>query len=172
MHQVSQCHSNSVTTPSSCILLTLYSVLNQNLTCRTLSSFCRIPFILGKLKIEVTKNPLLHAGMNGEHSCGENSYNGDENGEHSCGKKFHGNNIKRHIKSHHTWQCFKHPCSLDDNQHMDTSHVSSKHVKETPKHRPSFSGVDWDGLKRENPNIDPASWKYQYPPVKNNRILS
>ena len=97
MHRVYHCHSNLVTTPS------------------LLSSFCRILFILGKLKIELTKNPLHHAGEIGEHSCGENLYNGDKNRECSCGENFHGNNIKRHIKSHHTWQSFKHPCSLDDN---------------------------------------------------------
>ena len=68
MNQASHCHSNLVTTPSSCILLTLASVCNQNLTGTSpssLSSFCRIPFILGKLKIEFTKNPLHHAGKNG-----------------------------------------------------------------------------------------------------------
>ena len=78
MCQVSHCHSNLVTNPSS------------------LSSFCRIPFILGKLNIELTKNPLHHAGKNGEHSCGENLYNRGENGEHSCVENFHGNNCWKH----------------------------------------------------------------------------
>ena len=109
MHQVSHCCTNLATTPSSCILLTLASVCNQNLTCSTpssLSSFCRLPFILGKLKIALNKNCLHHASKNGEHSFGENLYYGGENGEHSSEENFHGNNTKRHIKSHHTWQCF------------------------------------------------------------------
>ena len=62
MHQASHCHSNLVTTPSSCILLTLASVCNQNLTCSTpspLSSFCRILFILHELKIELNKTPCI-----------------------------------------------------------------------------------------------------------------
>ena len=45
---------------------------------------------------------------------------------------------------------------------MDTSHVSSKHVKETPKHGPIISGVGWDGLKRETPkhgsNLMEVDW--------------
>ena len=68
MHRVTHCHSNLATTPSSCIPLTLASFFNQNLTCSTpspLSSFYRIPFILGKLKSELTKNPLHHACKNG-----------------------------------------------------------------------------------------------------------
>ena len=51
-----------------------------------LSCFCRIP-------IELTKNPLHHAGQNGEHSNGENLHNGGENGEHSGGEDFHGDNL-------------------------------------------------------------------------------
>ena len=39
---------------------------------------------------------------------------------------------------------------------MDTSHVPSKHVKETPKHGPNLSGVDWDGLKKEKPKHGPS----------------
>ena len=88
MNQPSHCQSNLVTTPSSCILLTLQSVLNQNLTCQPPSSSCRIPMTLDTLKTElkppfivnITKNPLLHADKNGEHSCGENLHNGSENG--------------------------------------------------------------------------------------------
>ena len=79
MHQFSHCHANLVTTPSSCIFLTLQSVLNH-LTSQPPSSSCRIPMTLDTLKTElkppftanITKNPLLHADKNGEHSCGEN----------------------------------------------------------------------------------------------------
>ena len=88
MCQVSHCLSNLTTIPSSCILLTLQSVLKQNLTCRSLSSFCRIPFILGKLKIELTKNPLHHAGKNGSIPV-DRTCNGGENGGHSCEENFH-----------------------------------------------------------------------------------
>ena len=70
-----QCYSNLVTTPSSCILLTLQSVLNQNLTCQPSSLYCRIPMILDTLKNELkpsftadsTKGFLQHAEKNGEH---------------------------------------------------------------------------------------------------------
>ena len=107
MHQVSHYHSNLVTTPSPSILMTLASVCNQDLTCSTpspLSSFHTIPLILGKLKIELTKNPLHHAAKNGEHFWGEKLYNGGENGEHFSGVNSNGNNTKRHIKLNHTWQ--------------------------------------------------------------------
>ena len=70
-----QCYSNLVTTPSSCVLLTLQSVLNQNLTCQLSSSYCRIPMILDTLKNELkpsftadsTKGFLQHAEKNEEH---------------------------------------------------------------------------------------------------------
>ena len=69
----SQHHSNFVTTPSSCVLLTLQSVLNQNLTCQSSSSYCRIPMIFDTLKselkpsftVDITKGFLLHADKNG-----------------------------------------------------------------------------------------------------------
>ena len=70
MHHISNFHSNLVTTLSPNMHLTLKSVPNQNLTCCTttshnatssssLSSFCSIPFTLGKLKIEMTKKPCI-----------------------------------------------------------------------------------------------------------------
>ena len=56
--------------------LTLKSILHQNLTCQPSSSYCRIPMILDTLKNELkspftantTKDFLLHADKNGEHS--------------------------------------------------------------------------------------------------------
>ena len=78
-HQVSDCHSNLVTTPSSSIDLTSESVPDLSL-----SFLCRIFLILDKLKIEMTKDSLYHAGKNGEHSYGENLCNAGKNGEHSC----------------------------------------------------------------------------------------
>ena len=92
------CHSNLVTTPSSCILLTLESLLNQNLTCQPPSSFCNIPVTLDTLKTEskppfkahITKNPLLHAEKNGEHSYGENLHYGGANGDYIHGEDLHG----------------------------------------------------------------------------------
>ena len=121
-----------------------YQFATRTSTPSTLSSFCRIPLFTGKLKIELTKNPLHYAGKSGEHSWGENLHHAGGNGEHSSGENSHGNNTKRHIKSHYTWQCFKHPCSHDDNQHMDTSHGSS------------LSGVDWGNLKKRTPKYGPS----------------
>ena len=123
------------------IHLTPRSVTDQNLTCSTpssLSSFCRIPFILCKLKIELTKNHFRHAGKNGEHHCRENLHDGVENGEHSCGENFHRNSTKRHIKSHHTRQ------SLNTHVHLMTTNTW------TPLMYPA-------SMKREHPNVDPAS---------------
>ena len=65
-HQVSDCHSNLVTTPSSSIDLTSQSVSHLSL-----SFLCRIFLILDKLKIEMTKDALHHTGKNGEHSMEE-----------------------------------------------------------------------------------------------------
>ena len=64
-----------MTTPFSCVLLTMQSVLHQNLTCQPSSSYCRTPMILDILKNELkpslaadtTKGFLLHADKNGEH---------------------------------------------------------------------------------------------------------
>ena len=106
----SQCHSNLVTIPSSCKLLTLQAVLNQNLICQPSPSCCKIHMILDTLKNElkppftanITKGFLLHSDMNGEHFCEENLHNGNRNGEHFSGEIFHGNNTKRHIKSYMT----------------------------------------------------------------------
>ena len=56
-------------------------------------------------------------------------------------------------------ETFQHPCSLDDNQHMDTSHVSINHVKETHKHGSTLKEVDWGGLKKEIPKYGPSRWK-------------
>ena len=90
-HQVSDCHSNLVTTPSSSIDLTFQSVAHLSLP-----FLCRILLILDKLKIEMTKDSLHHAGKNGEHSYGENLPNAGKNGEHSCVENFHGDNLNPH----------------------------------------------------------------------------
>ena len=131
MHQFSHFYSNLVTTLSPNIHLTPES-----------------------LKIELTKNHLCHAGKNEEHSYGENLHNGGENGECSHNLNPHNTNklgwshqnphgfvgadhqlskmdesfTRRHINSHHIWQSFRHPCPLADNQPVNTSYVSSKHV--------------------------------------------
>ena len=85
-----------------------------------------------------------------QHSCRKNLCNGGKNWEHSCGEIFHGNNIKMHIKSHHIWKFFNHPCSLDDNQHMDTPHAFSNHVKETLNHGLILSEVPWGGCTSQS----------------------
>ena len=103
MHHGSQFHSKLVTTPSSCISLTLQSVLTLNLTCPLTSSW-RAPMTLDTLKDElkppftanVTKNPLLHADKNGEHPCEENLNSGNKNVEHKCGENVHGDNLNPH----------------------------------------------------------------------------
>ena len=104
----------------------------------------------------VTKNPLLHADKNREHPCEENMHNGNKNGEQSCGGIFHGNNRKRHVKSHHTWKLFHHQCSLDDSQHMDTPHAFSNHVMATLNHGLSLLEVDWGDPKGESTKHGPS----------------
>ena len=69
-HQVSEYHSNLVTTPSSSIDLT-----SQPVPHLSLSFLCIIFLILDKLKIEMTKDPINHAGKNGDHFYGENLHN-------------------------------------------------------------------------------------------------
>ena len=44
----------------------------------------------------ITKDSLLHADKNGEHSCEENLLNDNENGEHICMENFNGNNLNPH----------------------------------------------------------------------------
>ena len=90
-HQVSDCYSNLVSTPSSSIDLTSQSVPHLSL-----SFLCRIFLILDKLKIEMNKDSLNHAAKNGEHSYGENMHNAAKNGEHSCVENFRGDNLNPH----------------------------------------------------------------------------
>ena len=75
-HQVSNCHSNLVTTPAPSIDLT-----SQSVHYLSLPFLCRIFLILDKLKIEMTKDSLHHVTKNWEHSCVEN---------------FHGENLNQH----------------------------------------------------------------------------
>ena len=89
--QVSDYHSNLVTTPSSSIDLTSKSVHHLSLP-----FLCRIFLMMNKLKIEMTKDSLHHAGKNGEHSYGENLHNAGKNGEYSCVENFHGDNLNPH----------------------------------------------------------------------------
>ena len=89
-HQVSDCHSNLVTTPSPSIDLTSQSVPQLSLPL-----LCRIFMILDKLKIEMTKDSLHHARKNGEHFYGENLHTA-KNGEHFCVGNFHGDNLNPH----------------------------------------------------------------------------
>ena len=75
IHQVSDYDSNLVTTPFSSIDLTSQSVSHLSV-----SFLCIILLILDKLKIEMTKDPLCHAGNDGEHFYGENLHNAANNG--------------------------------------------------------------------------------------------
>ena len=132
----SQCHSNLVTSPFSCVLLTLQSVLNQNLTCQPSSSYCRIPMILDTLKNElkspftanITKGFLPHADKNWEYFCEQHLHNGNENGEHICVENFHGNNLNPHNMN-------KLSCSPQETQHLCLPEICLGSVG--PGHQPS-----------------------------------
>ena len=93
-HQVSNYHSNLVTTPDSSVDLTSKSVHYLSL-----SFFCRIFLILDKLKVEMTKDSLHHAAKNGEHSCVEN---------------FHGDNLNPQIIN--KLSCTHH--NIQETQHL------------------------------------------------------
>ena len=82
-----------MTTPSSSIDLTSKSVHHLSLP-----FLCRIFLMMNKLKIEMTKDSLHHAGKNGEHSYGENLHNAGKNGEYSCVENFHGDNLNPHAQ--------------------------------------------------------------------------
>ena len=92
-HQVSDCQSNLVTTPSSRIDLTSQSVSHLSLT---IAFLYRILWILDKLKIEMTKDSLHHSGKNEEHSYGENLHNASKDGDHSCVVNCHGDSLNPH----------------------------------------------------------------------------
>ena len=79
-HQVSNCHSNLVTTPAPSIDLTSKSVHYLSLP-----FLCRIILILDKLKIEMTKDSLHHVTKNGEHSCVE-IFHGENLNPHNINK--------------------------------------------------------------------------------------
>ena len=173
-HQVSDCHFNLVTTPSSSIDLTSQSVPHLSLP-----FLCRIFLILDKFKIEMTKDSLHHAGKNGEHSYGENLPNAAKNGEHSSVENFHGDNLNPHninkLSCTHqslqeTQHLFHTECCLNfvgpehqsskiyeyltkrpikSNQHMDNTNAFSNYVKTKLNHGLRFSEVDLSYLKRE-----------------------
>ena len=94
-------HPNLVTSPSSCVVLAMQSVLNQNLTCQP-SSYGRMPMILDTLKNQL-KPPFTtnitrvsSYDKNGEHFCEENLHNGNENGEHIYVENFYQYNLNPH----------------------------------------------------------------------------
>ena len=163
-HQVSNCHSNLVTTPSSSIDLTSQSVPHLSLP-----FLCRIFLILDKLKIEMTKDSLHHAGKSGEHSYGENLPNAGKNGEHSCVENFHGDNLNSHninklscshqsLPEHQASKIYEYLTkrNIKSNQHMDNPNAFSNHVKTTLNHGLSLSEVDLGDLKRETTKHGPS----------------
>ena len=95
IQQVSDCHSNWVTTSSSSIDLTSKAV--QYLS---LPFLCRIFLILDKLKTEMTKDSLHPAAKNGEHSCAENF----------CGDNLNPHNINKLCCTHQSLQETQHLC--------------------------------------------------------------
>ena len=173
-HQVFDYHSNLATTPSSSIDLT-----SQSVPILSLSFLCIIFLILDKLKIELTKHSLHHAGKNGEHSCVENLHNAGKNGEHSSVENFHGGNLNPHninklSCTHQSLQETQHLCHsehclsfvgsehqaskiyeyltkrhIKPNQHMENPNAFSNYVKTTLTHGLSLSEVDLSHLKRE-----------------------
>ena len=182
-HQVSDCHSNLVTTPSPSIDLTSQSVPQLSLPL-----LCRIFMILDKLKIEMTKDSLHHAHKNGEHFYGENLHNA-KNGEHFCVGNFHGDNLNPHNINklscthqrlqeiqhlYHPEHCLifvgpEHQHShveiphgnstkrhIKSNQHMYNPHAFSNYVKKTLNHGLSLSEVDLGDLKRESTKNGPS----------------
>ena len=109
-HQVSGCHSSLVTTTSS-------------------------RMILDKPKIEITKDPIFHAGKNEEHFYGENF--------------IYEYPTKRHLKSNQHMDIL-HAVSncptkrhIKSNQHMCILHAFSNCVRATFNHVLSPSEVDW-----------------------------
>ena len=159
-HQVSDFHSNLVTTPTSSIDLTSKSVHYLSL-----SFLCRIFLVLDKLKIEMTKDSLSHAGKNGEHSYGENLCNAAKNWERSCVENFHGNNLNPHNinklscthQSIHEIQYLYHPehCLISvgpEHQASKIYHAFSNYIKTTFNNGLSLSGVELIHLKRETTN--------------------
>ena len=142
-HQVSNCHSNLVTTLASSIDLTSKSVHSLSLL-----FLCRIFLILDKLKIEMIKDSLYHAGKNGEHSYGENLFRAAKNGEDSCVENSHGDNLNPHnINKHHL--CHPEHCLI----------FVSNYVKTTFNTGLSLSEVDLIHLKEKQQIMDPTSWK-------------
>ena len=163
-----------MTTISSSIDLTSQSVPDLSL-----SFLCRICLILDKLKIEMIKDSLYHAGKNGEHSFEENLYNAAKNGEHPCVGNFHGDNLNPHkIKkltcTHQRLQETQHLCHpehclnfvgpehqaskiyeylakrhIKSNQHMYNPHAFSNYVKTTFNNGLSLSEADLSHLIRE-----------------------
>ena len=126
---------------------------------------CRIFLILDKLKIEMTKDSLYHAGKNGEHSYGENLCNAAKNREHSCVENFHGDNLNPHIinnlscthQSIQETQHLYHPehCLIfigPEHQSSKIYHAFSNYVKRTFNTGLSLSEVDMIHLKRETTN--------------------
>ena len=113
-NRVANCHSSLVTTPSS-------------------------RMILGKLKIEVTKDPIYHVGKNGEHLTKDPIYHVGKNGEHFYGENF--------IYEYPSKSCTK------SDQHVGILHAFSKCVREPFNHGLSPSEVDWGDPKGEPTKI-------------------
>ena len=141
-----------MTTLASSIDLTSKSVHSLSLL-----FLCRIFLILDKLKIEMIKDSLYHAGKNGEHSYGENLFRAAKNGEDSCVENSHGDNLNPHnINKHHL--CHPEHCLIFVSNYVKTtfntglslSEVDLIHLKrETTNHGSNLMELDWGG------SIDP-----------------
>ena len=108
--------------------------------------------IPGKLKIEVTKDPIYHVGKNGEHLTKDPIHHVDKNGEHYYGENFiYEYPSKRHTKSNQHIGIL-HVFSKS-NQHMGTLHAFSNCERQTFNHGLSPSEVDWGDPKGEPTKI-------------------
>ena len=117
--------------------------------------------IPGKLKIEVTKEPIYHVGKNGEHLTKDPIYHVGKNGEHFYGENFiYEYPSKRHTKSNehmdilHVFSKSNQHMGIlhafsKSNQHTGILHAFSNCVRETFNHGLSPYEVDWGDPKGE-----------------------
>ena len=121
----------------------------------TTPSFRMIP---GKLKIEVTKDPIYHVSRNGEHLTKDPIHHVGKNGEHFYGENFrYEYHSKRHTKSNQHMGILY--AFSKSNQHMGILHALSNCVRETFNHGLSPSEVDWGDPKGAQAYI---KWKHAH----------
>ena len=104
--------------------------------------------IHGKLKIEVTKDPIYHVGKNWELLIKDPIHHVGKIGEHFYGESFiYEYPSKMHTKSNQQMGILH--VFNKSNQPMCTLHEFRNCVRETFNHGPSLSGVAWDDPEGE-----------------------